>query len=451
MAILDNIKTIILLMFENRSFDHMLGHLSIDLGRTDINGLKDPLSAYNNIYKGDPYPLYPMRGDAALPNDIPHEWNDIAMQIAWNDISGQFTMGGFVKSYAQDPTVHINAESEPMGYLKSDQVPMTSFLAQNFCTCDNWFASLPTSTHPNRTMAFCGDSSIFETKFLIDMNTSIFEWMEHHRISWKVYHDGLSFFALYKNLWQYLFDGRFKDYESFFADISQDPAGDDPQIIIVEPSYYSAPHIGSDRPNDNHAPLAIGWGEEFLRRTYEAVIANKKRWEQTLLVVYYDENGGFNDHVPPPLIPYTTTGNPSHTFNSLGVRVPGILVSPYIKQSSVSDALFDHTSVLQLLAEKFTPGIPFSNTVNTRKNQGILSLSDALTNDTVWDPPVPPSVPIPVSTALGQTILTGPHDTISEAFANAANELIVNKHEDMAATYPDILQWKNSVDNAKKT
>jgi phospholipase C len=451
MAIIDKIQTIVLLMFENRSFDHMLGHLSLELGRKDIDGLSKALDKYNNLYKGNSYPVFKMRGDTDFLLDLPHELEPVKMQLGKHPVNGRYTMKGFVEAYSHVENAVVNHECEPMGYYVSKDVPITSFLAQTFCTCDRWFSPLPTSTQPNRNMAFCGFTPIKDTYSRpIDINHSLFDWMDDNHIRWNVYHDGLTFFAMYPHLWKYVLDTRFKDYEEMFADMQKPVASNDPQVIIVEPSYYSSPHIGSDRPNDNHTPLAIGWGEEFLRRTYQAVIANAERWGNTLMVVYYDEHGGFFDHVPPPKIPYETTANPSFKFESLGVRVPGILVSPYVNQGSACHELLDHTSVLQFLAEKFTPGSPYSQIVEARRNQGINSLSVALTNEVeqVPDAPFPPSQPINVKTALGKTVQTGPQEPISKSFENAALELLKEKPEQMREKYPELLLWKNARDNS---
>jgi phospholipase C len=450
---LDKIKTIVLLMFENRSFDHMLGHLSSENIMPDIEGFKNPISNYVNDYKGDNYKIYNFQRDSMLPFDLPHEHDYVAMQLARSGVTKKFTMDGFVKAYAKaleeenGKSVIPNPETEAMGYFNSSQVPITSFLAQNFCACDNWFCSLPTSTQPNRVIAFCGDSGIFDTKTrLIETTDSIFDWMERAKIRWRVYHDGLSFFAMFPDIWKYVLGDNFRDYEYLYNDMLHDPVDDAPQVIIVEPSYESAPHIGADLPNDNHAPLPVGWGEDFLRRTYEAVIANPDRWENTVFIVYYDEHGGFYDHVPPPLINYTTTGNPSKTFDSLGPRIPGIIVSPFVEQGAASHTLLDHTSVLQFLAEKFTPGIPYSKTVDDRKQQGISSISETLTNETKWDPPLPPSQKIEVSSALGDRISVAPTKPIEQAFELAAMELIKQEKDSVSIKYPELFQWKDAVD-----
>jgi len=450
--LLDKVKTVVLVMFENRSFDHMLGHLSYENINTEVDGLKAPLNQkqYFNLYKGDSYSPYQIAQDLALPFDLPHEYNDISEQLALSNVSKNFTMSGFVKSFAEKTGTVPNPQALPMGFFNSAQVPVTSFLARTFCTCDRFFATLPTSTQPNRTIAFYGDSNIYYTKTrLNNLSNSIFDWLTKNNVRWRTYHDGLSFFSLYPKLWKYVLGNKFRDYEFLSKDIQTEAAETAPEVIIVEPSYEDAPHIGSDRPNDNHAPLAIGWGEEFLRRTYEAVTSNGKKWENTVMVVYYDEHGGFYDHVPPPFIKYKTIGDEPYQFESLGVRIPAIIVSPLVERGSVSHALFDHTSILQFLAEKFTPGQPYSATVNERKTQGITSISSLLIDQPAAVAPAPPTAPIMVQTALGRSIETGPESEMANSFEYAANEMMKSKPVETGKKYPELFQWRNAVDNAR--
>src|SRR5579885_2998667 len=376
----DKISTVVLVVMENRSFDHMLGHLTYENLIPGANGLDRDLSRYANLHQGGQYLPFVMQ-DAPLSSDLPHEWDQVQTQLAYSSVTQQFDMTGFVEAYANLTQTNPAQQADPMGFFASSTVPITSFLARNFRFCNQWHAPFPSSTQPNRTMAFCGSSEIFDTSSgprLIHSEDMLFNWLERNRIRWRVYHDGLSFFALYPRAWEFVLSDRFRDFEHYFQDMQTEPIDTGPQVIIVEPSYEDGPHIGPDHPNDNHPPLAIGFGEEFLRRVYQAATINPNRWRKTVLIHYYDEHGGFYDHVPPPPIPYTTKGNPAHTFNSLGVRVPGILVSPYVDRGSVCTALFDHTSVLQFLAELFTPGVPYSAEVEDRKSKGIKSISVAL-------------------------------------------------------------------------
>jgi phospholipase C len=258
-------------------------------------------------------------------------------------------------------------------------------------------------------------------------------------------------FALYPRAWEFVLSDKFRDFEQYFHDMQTEPIATGPQVIIVEPSYNDGPHIGPDHPNDNHPPLAIGFGEEFLRRAYEAATVNPNRWRKTVFIHYYDEHGGFYDHVPPPPISYTTKGNPAHTFNSLGVRIPGIIVSPYADRGSVCTALFDHTSVLQFLAELFTPGVPYSAEVEDRKSKGIKSISVALNDAPRTEVPTVPSQPIRVETVLGAGVRLKPANDLQASFELAAQQLMASNPQATARKYPELFQWKAALDIVRRT
>jgi phospholipase C len=502
---IQNIKTVVLCMFENRSFDNMLGHLSYEGIINDANGLTAPLdkAAYANPYQGKPYYPFHRPTDDQLQTDLPHEYDQVATQLAAN-ASGP-TNTGFVQAYAELTKQPPTASPDPMCFYGSDQVPITSWLAKTFCTCDRWFCPLPTSTQPNRTVAFCGHSEIFETKLqALPADNNIFEWLNKNKITWGVYHDGFTFFALYPDLWPHIFGGNFHDYEQLGTDIKNNKQ---PQVIIVEPSYQDAPHVGPDHPNDNHPPLAVGWGEDFLRRTYQSVTMNPQVWSQSLMIVYNDEHGGFYDHVPPPAFDNVAAGNAAppkpYAFNTLGPRIPGILVSPWVAPGKVDHELHDHTSVLQLLAEIFTPGQPYSAQVANRAGQGIKSLSAALTDTAasaalagapastalsartstpaqapsltaksaisaapavapavvpapapavvpaVAPPPAPPAAPIFAKSLLGDTIANAPESGMGRSLENAALNMIQQHPDKVDAQFPLLNNWKTAVLQAR--
>ena len=454
----DRVKTVVLVMLENRSFDHVLGHLGFENLVPGVDGLEAPLSRYENAYQGALFHPFPREKDDPLASDLPHEYDQVAAQLAPTP-GGPITMGGFVSSYAafrlaqEPPVADVGPEPDPMSFFPSGLVPVTSFLARSFCTCDRWHSSMPTSTQPNRTMAWSGESSIYDTSTglrLIDTEGTVLDWLVEQGCRWRVYHDGLSFFALYPRAWGHLLGENFSDFEDYLRDMKEATPATAPQVIIVEPSYQNGPHIGQDHPNDNHAPLSMGWGEDFLRRTYEAATANPDIWAQTVLVVYYDEHGGFYDHVAPPAIAYQTTGSPGHLFPTLGPRVPAIVASPLVRPGSVCHALLDHTSVLQFLAEAFGDG-PYSTGVDARRAQGIVSLSAALSDEPQrTDIPVAPSLPIPVATALGEGIATPPRTAAQATFEYAARQLLEQRYDDTARKYPELVHWKAAVDAARR-
>jgi phospholipase C len=449
-ALKDRVSTVVLLAMENRSFDHMLGHLSLEGLLPGVDGLSAPLSRFQNFYSGDAYLPFWMN-DHLLDSDLPHETDEIQVQLARSQVTQRLTMTGFVEAYARFRNrTNVGPFPDPMGYFPSHQVPVTSFLARTFKTCDRWFSPLPSSTQPNRCMAWCGGSQIHDTKArLIPTDSTLLDWLDGAGVRWRVYHDGLSFFALYPKAWKQVLGDGFRDYEFFFHDLSSAPAAGDPQVIIVEPSYQDGPHFGSDRPNDNHAPLAVGWGEEFLRRTYEAVRANPDRWASTVLVLYYDEHGGFFDHVAPPSISYATREDRPHAFTSAGPRVPAVVVSPLVSRGAVCSAQLDHTSILQLLAELFTPGQDYNADVRARRLQGIASLSVALEDVQRTDAPPPPSQAIPVTTVLGRSLAAPPGSGMQAAFEDAAQALIQQEPALTAKKYPELFQWKAAVEAAR--
>jgi phospholipase C len=449
-SLADRVSTVVLVMMENRSFDHMLGHLSL-AGLLPVEGLKNPLTNFKSLYGGSFFCPYPGT-DEPMSVDPDHEWDHVATQLHWSDVRQAFDMDGFVESYVDVSKAAPLQQCEVMAYMPSSVVPITSWLAQNFLVCDHWHCPLPSSTQPNRTMAFCGSSEIFDTGSprLIPTQDILFDWLNRNGVNWRCYHDGLSFFALYPRAWDHVLGERFRDFESYFHDMQTESVKDGPQVIVVEPSYYDAPHLGSDHPNDNHPPLAVGWGEEFLRRVYQAASVNPERWAGTVMVYYYDEHGAFYDHVPPPRIPYTTRGNPSHAFDSLGPRIPAVVVSPLVNQGSVSSDLFDHTSVLQLLAERFTPGSAYSPDVAARAAAGIKSLSIALGDSARHDVPLVPSVPIQVRGPLGAAVRLRPSNGMQASFEVAAEQMMVARQAEMQQRYPELFQWKASVDALRR-
>ncbi|MEZ4388566.1 MAG: alkaline phosphatase family protein [Candidatus Krumholzibacteriia bacterium] len=454
-SIRDRIDTVVYVMMENRSFDHMLGHLSYDRILPEADGLVPPVrqEAYENLMGGDTYYPFKHRVDNRLGFDLPHEWQEVAAQLAYSKVTKRHTMSGFVESFVKharltDPGYDPGARPDPLGFFPERLVPIHSFLAQNFTVCDRWFCPLPAATQPNKTFALCGFTPYHENQTLISVDTILLDWLERRQVRWRVYHDGLSFFALYPRAWRHVLSSRFRDIEFLLHDCLDEADATFPQVIIVEPSYESAPHIGPDQPNDNHAPLPVGFGEEFLRRVYEAVSANADRWRRTVLIVSYDEHGGFWDHVPPLRIPYTTTGTPPHTFETTGVRVPALIVSPLVEPGSVCHKPMDHSAPLQLLGELFGHQGKYSRPVTERAAQGLASVADALTRQVPRDDrPAAPSVAIQAGATLETRL--APQDPMQTAFETAALQLLEKEPAGTAAKYPEVVHWKHAKDRAE--
>ena len=238
------IDTIVIVFMENRSFDHMLGHLSYReyANGTPVEGLRDPLTqpAYENIYAARPY--YPfVMPDGPLPADLPHERPAVATQLARSPVTGMCSMSGFVEAYYTGTTVNRTEAPEPMGFLPPTAVPITNFLANQFAVCDHWFAPLPTSTHPNRVMALTGASPIDDTRNrLLSVGPTLLDWATHHGVRWRVYHEGLSFFALLGRL-DLVLGPNFRAFEYLALDVAHDAPEVFPQLLLIEPFLRRCP------------------------------------------------------------------------------------------------------------------------------------------------------------------------------------------------------------------
>lgn len=442
MAAIDDIDTIVIVMMENRSFDHVLGHLHHPQygNRTEIDGLVDPATTadYDNVYDSQVYKPVAAK-DKVLPHDLPHTRSTIATQI---DVEhGQATMAGFVTAYV-DSTHSVVDRPPPMDFQTPPALPVTDFLANEYLVCNSWFAPVPSGTQPNRSVAFTGTTLIDDNvSGLIPHDQLVLDWLTSHQVRWRVYHSGLSFFLLFDPTKEF-FSTQFRSVRELARDFQDERPARAPQVVFIEPEYEDSPvHLGFT-PNDNHPPLAMAPGEAFLHMVYSALASNPKRWAKTMLVVCYDEHGGFFDHRPPRPVhmdPPPAGAKYADPFMTTGVRVPALIASPMVQRGGVSDVLLDHTSLLQLLAEKFAGGARnYSDAVTQRIDQGIASLSATLTRDKPrQDLPLAPAAPI-----VGQMHFRGGiKRTVGEnqlAFKEAARLHLQSNRRQALRTFPEL-------------
>jgi phospholipase C len=389
---LDQIRTIVLVMMENRSFDHILGYLSLPPGRNEVDGQKadtnwlkqftnyDAALAFQPFLNTNPYTMPGMF-------DPPHERNNVTAQIDPCQ-DGTYPMNGFVHAIPPAVSSDPNVRKLVMSYYAAAQAPTNDFFARNFAICDRWFCSLPAGTQPNRLMSMSGFSLIDVNQTPLPGQEVVYDWLNRNNISWRVYHQELPFFSLMpKWIPAILFDDHFRSFDDFQSDLINTPPEQLPQVIFVEPTYQDAPHTGFS--TDDHAPAGVSNGQEFLMQVYNAVTASPPFWKSALLVVSYDEHGGFFDHVSPPLITTNPPDGASYStrFTSLGVRVPAFMVSPFVRPGGVCHNLLDHTSVLKLLGDKFANG-SYSAIVDARPVGSLTHVLDFTTPQ--FDPPAPP-------------------------------------------------------------
>jgi phospholipase C len=409
------VDTIVVVMMENRSFDHLLGYLALPrYGAKTKYGLSDDsawLKSVANPNDNDGFTYPPFRLRYFSIADPPHERTNIAEQIGDKGADGLFPLKGFVDSAGGDSSV--------MGYYLPDDIPMTAYLAEQFRVCSRWFASLPAGTQPNRLMALSGFSLLDTNSSLLlpDQRPLVYDWLDGKGVPWRVYHDGyFPFITLMERFWKDIAEGDlFRPFENLTIDLDHEPSGTFPRVIFIEPTYTCA-RLGN--PDDNHPPTSVTFGEQFLMRVYNAITSNSDRWKRTVMILASDEHGGFFDHVQPIALETAAPGDIYPVFETSGIRVPAIVISPLVSKGTVfGDAgeSLDHTSILKFLGQMFDPGGKYSDAVNSRN---VASVADVIDLDAPdpnrGTPPTADMIPQPGTPQIVPT--DNPH---AQAFALA--------------------------------
>jgi phospholipase C len=383
----DKVEHVVYYMIENRSLDHVCGWLYDQGAKINVIGPQGPYKGvdpnFYNEYLGKKYPITQYFG-GKLSNDPPfkldldeqdpyHDNSDVLRQMFYGNIQDYHDkkepdMGGFAWNNGTDEVMK--------GYSK-EQLPVLNGLAENFAISDDWFCSMPGGTDVNRAFALTGSSLGQLNNFQNGVQYA--EWWQYaHRPSiWKIlWSNGFKDFKIYNSVeW---IDCRFT-YNLFLK--GQIPSIDDPFVIgdyapqmnqffddlkygtlpkfsFLEPKWVASAGSTSYHPGNDLIP-----GERALKDIFDA-IQNSEYRDKVLFVITFDEHGGLPDHVKPPYCqkPYANDSILGFDFDIMGVRIPTILTSSYIKKNSVfrssTGTSFDSTSILSTLLQ--WAGIPKS-------------------------------------------------------------------------------------------
>jgi len=352
---LDKLKHIVVLMMENRSFDHMLGGLKAQDPR--INGLTG--NETNPDTTGSLVTVQPLAEfQSQLDPDPDHHFPAVDLQIFSGDVSdGRVAnMQGFVKSYFNQQR-DVARSHKIMYYFPPEKLPVLTTLATNFAVFNSWHASIPGPTICNRAFAHYGTSfgqAGMDVFYLGKPYLSIYERLINAKPAHTAkiyYYDQASSTIEVVNLLQHQ-PQLFGTYDQFLADCE---AGNLPQYSFVEPNYTDHDgDNGEELASDQHPDHDVQAGEVFIATVYNAIRQNPDLWESTALLIVYDEHGGIFDHVVPPACTpdeFTASGDNTQTgrpfaFDRLGIRVPAILVSPWVPKATVVDGrVFEHASI----------------------------------------------------------------------------------------------------------
>jgi phospholipase C len=308
------IDHVIVVMMENRSFDHFLGWLpgadgkQAGLTYLDKNGVAHQTFPLAPDFQGCSY-----HDPGHLVADAQAEWNNGACD-GWLKVNDLWSIG----------------------YYRQQDLPFLGKAAPAFTSCDRFFASFLGPTFPNRYFSLSGTTSqLDDTPTRVDLPT-IFDRFAAKRIPAAYYYGNFNFLLLYQR-----YNAISHPHATFFK---QARTGKLPAFSYIDPNYTfddAGPKSGNEG-NDDHPHADIRAGEYFMSQIYNAVV-HSPAWPRTLLIYTFDEWGGFFDHVSPP----AATG-PSPDLQQRGFRIPAVLVSPFARRGHVAHGVYDHTSILRL-------------------------------------------------------------------------------------------------------
>jgi phospholipase C len=404
------VSHVFVLMLENHSFDNMFGF-------SGIPGIVTSAPGASNAYNGVTYPTG-TPAPPAMPTDPGHEFLDVVEQLAGQGAS--FTPGkpyppitnsGYAANYATSKTEITSGSPrlptpQEIGdvmkcFTTKDELPVLYALATEFALCDQWFSSLPGPTWPNRFFVHGASSAGWDdspsSAQMVEWETvsgftyprgSIFDALNSHNIKWRIYVDesgptagGIPQVAAIKGIFWHL---NTYDFSGFAADLQ----GPYPySYTFIEPNYGDTTS-GTYRGGSSQHPLdGVHGGEALVKATYEALRASPL-WDSSVLIITYDEHGGFYDSVTPGRAVPPGDGKPNSpaannhgfAFDQYGVRVPAIVVSPLIAKGVVDHTVYDHASVPATLERLFGMAALTNRDANAHDVLGLLSLSSPRTD-----------------------------------------------------------------------
>ena len=322
------IEHVVVVTMENRSFDHFLGWLA------GANGQQSGLS-YNDSTGGShpTYHLTDYQGCSFL--DPGHTYSDGRVQFNGGAANGWLLDGSNSLSGTANQANDIFA----IGYYQQSDLAFLGSAAPAWTTCDNYFAAMMAETRPNRIYMHAAQTDRLDNSSFISGLPTIWDRLADHGQTGRYYYSDISFL----DLWGTKYASIVHSVATFIDDCA---AGTLPNVAFVDPKFLGE---GSGTSEDDHPHADIRNGEIFLNQIYQAVTSSPN-WKHTVLVITFDEWGGFFDHVAPPLAPIpAASAAAGDTDGRLGFRVPCIVISPMAKRATVNHEQFDHTSILRMI------------------------------------------------------------------------------------------------------
>jgi phospholipase C len=396
------IKHLFVLVMENRSFDHMLGfqgiaghdaHTGAPTKAEDLSGPGG--AAYSNQFGTLRYTVSPTAGDTTYQtHDVQHQFLDVLTQLCGEAEGEAVRATGGLKGAAYPPVADANARGfaadyalnsdtanpgEPMRCFAPGATPVLTALASEFVLCDHWFSAMAGPTEPNRMFVHAATSGgwddsptnteyeeIFGGKAVGDSDDgikfehgTIFDRLRHANVPFRIYAgDHFPQVGLLSGI---SLSDDVHDFADFAGDV--DNPGYEAAYTFIEPRYDTiADHSGlSFVNNSQHPPNSASLGEALIKNVYET-IRNSPHWGRSMLIVTWDEHGGFFDHVTPPPAPRIQTGSPpkdvqgrshGYMFDRYGPRVPAVIISPLCPKNLIEHRQLEHSVIPATIEQLF--------------------------------------------------------------------------------------------------
>ncbi|HET9627126.1 MAG TPA: alkaline phosphatase family protein [Kofleriaceae bacterium] len=421
------ITTYVYMMMENRSYDHFFGARSLREGKPG-DGLTAQMS--NNDINGVAVPPFEADRQTLCDIDPPHGWDEL--HASWN----QGACDGFLvqhqKSHGNDATAR-----QPMQYLTREFAPVSYALADAYATNDRWFCSVMGPTWPNRFYWHLASAEGIMADALPAgplKGPSIYDRLNDKGVPWAYYFGSLPVVPAVTHVTKDQVDKNVKFFAEFLNDAA---AGTLPPVVYIDPAFNM---------NDDHPPVHPINGQQLIWTVYTA-LAKSPQWKNCLLVITYDENGGFFDHVSPPT---TKDDRAADGFDQMGFRVPTLVAGPYVKTGHVSSVVRDHTSALHELE------VAFNLEPINQRTMAANDLSELIDTERLaagkWNPPIelptvdPTTWPQPQECFGGSLFAPVPHPIIEWADRNPDKIAGMDRRGDAAEYRQLILDFiaKNS-------
>ena len=374
---------IVVVMMENRSFDHVMGWRARLAGGPPSDGLTPELTAFLEGLQPTPFPVrrladvdrIPLNAvglRTRFPQSVGHELSDVTQQVSRRikTPAGRVIISpqGFVENFEKKGLGPLSRE-DVLGFYDGGDLPFFAHLTDHYAWAERYYSSHAGPTMPNRMFSLTGDlqhdrngAPILDNNdgdnFSLSRAWTIFDLLTRRGVGWRIY-ESFPSVTMLRMFARWATDNtNIVDFSQLKVDVKN---GTLPAVAVVEPAMHHAPQ------NDDHPVADMYRGQLFLKGVYDTLRSQPELWRKTLLIITYDEHGGFYDHVVPPLAEARSlpTGSaaalvPASVTTAYGVRAPTFVVSPWVPPGKGPDIVLDHCSILKTILARFcAEGQPF--------------------------------------------------------------------------------------------